>query len=73
MSRFSFNTVFSEAWTLSRTMKNIISAFRTTGIHPLDRSKLLPKEEEEEEETLEETTCLAYIPMISPVPLLVVS
>ena len=37
---FSFNALFAEAWLRSMSMKNI-SGFRTTGLFPVDRSKLI--------------------------------
>ena len=66
VSRYSFSDLFRQAWFKSMTMNNILAAFSTTGVYPLNRKKLMG--EEEPSHSLSKETGLAYIPMFSPVP-----
>jgi len=64
ISKFSFNTVFSEAYKKSMIMDNIISSFRVTGIYPLDKSKVLDKCSVQESSLAEESG-IAFLPLYS--------
>ena len=71
VSRFDFSALFSEAWKLSMTPKNIISGFQVTGVYPFDRNRVLVQLQESgskfKPENLIQSTGLAYIPLYSPV------
>ena len=64
VSRFSFSSVFSKAWNATLTMENIQSGFETTGIYPLNRSKVMPSEYSFSEP--EDNDGLPYLPMLTP-------
>ena len=38
VSQYDFCRLFSQAWSKAYSIENIISSFRVTGVHPLDRS-----------------------------------
>lgn len=63
ITRFQFSKIFSEAWQKGMTMKNIRAGFRVTGVFPLNRDALKPKEQKK---CLLEDTGLKYIPMLTP-------
>ena len=44
ISKFCFSHLFGQAWMQAMTIQNIQSGFQTTGIYPVDRSKLMPVE-----------------------------
>ena len=61
VTRYSFSRLFSQAWMRSMTIKNIIAGFRVTGVYPLDRSKLMGKDEDV-------SKIIPFNPMISRSP-----
>ena len=75
VSRFDFSALFSEAWKRAMSQKYILAGFRTTGIYPFCRTKLLPDVEVGDKSysncvpgSLPKRTGLAYIPLYSPKP-----
>ena len=70
----SFSELFSNAWMRSMTVKNIISAFRTCGIYPVDRRKILsklesqPSTQAQSEPNLKIKRGLTYLPLLTPAP-----
>ena len=67
ITRYDFSTIFSEAWKLAMTPKNIMSGFKVTGVCPFSRITLdtLPSMSTKTK-SLQEETGLAYIPLYSP-------
>ena len=65
-----FASLFAKAWTKSMTMKNIMAGFRTTGIFPLDRNKVLSLVQSTI--SSESQGCkpggLTYLPLLTPIP-----
>jgi len=65
-----FSAQFAKAWTNSMTIKNIMASFRTTGLFPVDRYKVLA--------TVQSTIAtatpssknvgLTYLPLLTPIP-----
>lgn len=74
VTRHSFSELFSNAWLRSMTIKNIISAFRTCGIYPVDRRKILsklesqPSTQAQSEQDLKTKRGLTYLPLLTPAP-----
>ena len=75
VTRHSFSELFAKAWMRSMTVKNIISAFRTCGIYPVDRSKVLSKLDSRSVSSkipsradLEVKRGLPYLPLLTPAP-----
>lgn len=66
ISDYTFNYVFGRAWGRAMTIPNAVSAFRTTGVYPFDRSSVKAVDTVDH---LRETTGLHYIPLLSPAPL----
>ena len=70
ITRFDFSSLFSEAWKLALTPKNILSGFNVTGVYPFDpervKAYLPPSPKQTKCQTLAEKTGLAYIPLYSP-------
>ena len=66
VTHYTFSRLFSEAWMRSMTVKNILSAFRVTGIYPLDQSKLTGLGESDP--TSESLELQSFNPMISRSP-----
>ena len=66
VTRLSSSALFSEAWKSAMTMHNITSAFRVTGIFPLDRTKLMPAASSVP--FAPASTRVSYIPMLTPAP-----
>lgn len=71
VTRYDFSALFSEAWTQSMTMKNVMASFKMTGVYPFNPSVIpLPNEDEDFKSfkpvSLVEKTGLAYIPLYSP-------
>jgi hypothetical protein len=65
ITRYDFSQLFSEAWSKSMTVKNIMSGFKTTGICPFDRGAVqLPLHDEEPNEA----TKLVYHPLYNSRP-----
>ena len=67
ITRYDFSTIFSEAWKLAMTPKNIMSGFKVTGVCPFSQITLdtLPSMSTKTKSVQEETG-LAYIPLYSP-------
>ena len=65
-----FVSLFAKAWTKSMTMKNIMASFRTTGIFPLDRNKVLSLVNSviSTESPVSKPGGLTYLPLLSPMP-----
>ena len=63
VSRFTFSPLFNRAWTSALTVGNIQGGFETTGIYPLDRSKLLPNSLSDESFN---NDALPFLPMLTP-------
>lgn len=63
MSRFSFSSIFRKVWMEATKAGNIQPGFEVTGIFPLDRTKLLPRDYFEDSAEEED---LAYMPMLTP-------
>lgn len=66
ISRFTFSKVFGKVWGKAMCMENIISGFRCTGLYPVDRNKLIVKNEMPKKSTLGECTRVNFIPLFSP-------
>ena len=66
ISRFTFSKVFGKVWGKVVCMENIISGFRCTGLYPVDRNKLIVKNEMPKKSTLAECTRVNFIPLFSP-------
>ena len=64
----AFLSLFSKAWMQSMTIKNIMAGFHTTGIYPLDRSKVISALEESVMTPPHKTGSLTYLPLLTPVP-----
>lgn len=64
VTRMSFLPLFAAAWKRSMTMQNILSAFKVTGIYPVDRTRVLPKVITTESKPSK----LPYIPLLTPTP-----
>ena len=63
ITKHNFSIVFSEAWILSMTPRNIVSGFRTTGVWPINRNAIvLPMDPS----NLAAKSGVAYIPMFTP-------
>ena len=65
-----FVSLFAKAWTKSMTMKNIMASFRTTGIFPLDRNKVLSLVNSviSTESPVSKPGGLTYLPLLTPMP-----
>ncbi|XP_065893476.1 uncharacterized protein [Dysidea avara] len=63
VNRFVFSKLLNEAWKQSMSTSNIIGGFKTTGVHPIDRTAITihPKETAAKDE-------LGFIPLCSPMP-----
>ena len=66
VNKYSFCTLFSKAWMKSMTPANIISAFRTTGVYPVNRAAVKMPIKSSVDTHLAEECVLAYIPLYSP-------
>lgn len=66
VTRYSFCSVFAEAWLQAMSMKNIIAGFKVAGIFPIDRQKLVNCDSPAS--SLLQNVDPAYIPMLSPTP-----
>ena len=64
----SFSSLFAKAWMQSMTIKNIMAGFHTTGIYPLDRSKVISALEESVITPPHKTSSLTYLPLLTPLP-----
>ena len=71
VTRHSFSELFAKAWMRSMTVKNIVSAFRTCGIYPIDRNKVLSKVDSPSDSSLthsahslEARGRLTYLPLL---------
>lgn len=62
-----FSELFAKAWIRSMTMRNILAAFRTCGVYPIDRSKIISRVEPPS--TPQPTASgLSYLPLLTPAP-----
>ena len=69
ITQFQFMSIFSQAWYRAMTIPNIMSAFHTTGVYPLNRhavevNESLPRAFDPA--ALSQRTGLAFIPLYSP-------
>ena len=63
VTRYAFSPLFREACMKSMTVKNILSAFKVSGVYPLDRSVIkLPGHSE----GLQASAGISYIPLLTP-------
>ena len=72
VSRYDFSHLFSEAWMLAMSQKNIRAGFSATGVYPFNPRKVQDQICKENPsafhpESLPHRTGLAYIPLYSPV------
>ena len=69
ISRYDFNDIFREVWMHGMSIRNIISAFKTTGVYPFSREVIKKvastKFSSFEPESLPSKSGLAYIPLYS--------
>lgn len=63
--RYVFSELLKTAWLDAMTMKNIISAFRTTGVFPVNRDAVVTKLPEQKL-SLSEKTGVPFIPLYTP-------
>lgn len=69
ITRTDFNEIFSKAWYRGGTQANILSAFKATGIYPLDRYAVqIPGEERKKSLPAATRTDIAFLPLYSPAP-----
>ena len=69
LNQYNFMSVFSQAWYRAMTIPNLISAFRTTGVYPLNRHAVKVTDTAKstfDGRSLAEATGLAFIPLYSP-------
>ncbi len=69
VTQYDFMAVFSQAWYRAMTIPNMMSAFRTTGVYPLNRRAIEVNEytpQSFDPTALSATTGLAFIPLYSP-------
>ena len=62
-----FSELFAKAWVRSMSMKNILAAFRTCGIYPIDRSKIITRLEPPSP-VQPKAGGLTYLPLLTPAP-----
>ena len=62
-----FSTLLATAWMRSMTMKNIVAAFSTCGVYPIDRSKVLSRICPPPSPP-NPSTGLTYLPLLTPTP-----
>jgi hypothetical protein len=71
VTRYSFMQVFSQAWCHAMTTPNLISAFKTTGVYPINRHAIdipsVTPKKSFQPEALGKKTGLDFIPFYSPV------
>ena len=65
-----FVSLFAKVWTKSMIIKNIMASFRTTGIFPLDRNKVLSLVNSviSTESPVSKPGGLTYLPLLTPMP-----
>ena len=70
ITRGDFNEIFSRAWFHGLTSANVLSAFKATGIHPLDRYAVQIPGEDNKKKTLpaKASSDIAFLPLYSPAP-----
>ena len=70
ITRGDFNEIFSRAWFRGLTSANVLSAFKATGIHPLDRYAVQIPGEDNKKKTLpaKASSDIAFLPLYSPAP-----
>ena len=66
----NFSAQFAKAWIKSMTMKNTIASFRTTGLYPIDRNKVLATVQSTiaTETPASKKVGLGYLPLLTPIP-----
>ena len=62
----TFSTLFSKSWMKSMTITNIIAGFKTTGVFPTDRNKVISKLEVATPP--KQPSTLPYLPLLTPAP-----
>ena len=65
VTRYQFSALLNQAWMKSRTVSNVCSGFRMTGVYPINRD-VFPCVVEDP--PLHKETGLAFIPLYSPAP-----
>lgn len=63
VTRCNFSQIFAKAWRRAMTVPNILTGFRVTGVYPLDRSVLQPKQQ-----IKKMPGNVEYIPVLTPRP-----
>jgi hypothetical protein len=66
ITEYDFMPLFSKAWYKAMSITNILSAFRTTGVHPFNRNSIRVVDNTPDSHSLAERTGLAFIPLYSP-------
>jgi hypothetical protein len=67
ITQYEFMQIFSRAWYCAMTPQNLIGAFRTTGVYPLNRNVVeVYKATPMKSESLSKKTGIAFIPLYSP-------
>ena len=67
VTQHCFSELFAKAWMRSMTMKNVLAAFRTCGIFPIDRSKVISRIEPSSTPQ-PKAGGLTYLPLLTPAP-----
>jgi len=65
---YNFSPLFSKTWMKSMTITNIMAGFSTTGIYPVNRSKVISKLEALMCTPSKQPSKLSYLPLLTPVP-----
>jgi hypothetical protein len=61
ITHYHFGTIFSKAWRRAMTPSNIMAGFKITGVYPVNRFALLPRNDNEEQ-SLSDCTGINFIP-----------
>lgn len=64
VTRYTFSSLFSEAWMKSMTVKNILSGFKVAGIYPFDRNAV--RFPQKPQPPLATASGIKYIPLLTP-------
>ena len=64
INHYNFGYIFSRAWRKAMTPSNIMAGFKITGVYPVNRYAILPREKDQV--SLCERTGLKFIPFYTP-------
>ena len=70
VTQHCFSELFAKAWIRSMTMRNILAAFHTCGVYPIDRSKVISRIEPPSTPQPKVGGGLTYLPLLTPAPCL---